>query len=84
MQSTMAVNSRLAAVLGRHFSLPEASFQEDSGPTNNDVEGWDSFSHVVLILEVEDVFGVKFSAEEISSLDSPAKIEARLVELGKL
>jgi|HubBroStandDraft_3_1064219.scaffolds.fasta_scaffold182587_2 acyl carrier protein len=36
--------------------------------TANDVEGWDSFSHIRLVLTVEKFFGVKFSASEISKL----------------
>jgi acyl carrier protein len=38
----------------------------------NDVEGWDSLSHIRLVLTVERSFGVKFSASEISKLKSVA------------
>ena len=33
--------------------------------TANDVEGWDSLSHVVLILAVENRFGIKFGQKEL-------------------
>ena len=33
--------------------------------TANDVEGWDSLSHVVLILAIEDHFQIKFSQKEL-------------------
>jgi acyl carrier protein len=36
--------------------------------TANDVEEWDSLSHIRLVLTVEKVFGVKFSASEIGKL----------------
>jgi acyl carrier protein len=36
--------------------------------TANDVDGWDSFSHIRLVLAVEQAFKVKFSAKEINSL----------------
>jgi acyl carrier protein len=36
--------------------------------TANDVEGWDSLSHVVLILAIENRFKVKFSQKELLTL----------------
>ena len=35
--------------------------------TANDVEGWDSFSHVTLIVAVETRFNIKFSLKETMS-----------------
>jgi acyl carrier protein len=32
--------------------------------TANDVEGWDSFAHVTLILAIETKFKIKFSMKE--------------------
>lgn len=36
--------------------------------TANDVEGWDSLNHAVLIFSVEKKFGIKFTAKEVHSL----------------
>jgi acyl carrier protein len=36
--------------------------------TADDVDGWDSLSHIRLVLAVSKAFGVKFSAAEIGSL----------------
>jgi acyl carrier protein len=36
--------------------------------TANDVEGWDSLSHVVLILAIENRFKIKFSPKELLTL----------------
>lgn len=33
--------------------------------TANDVEGWDSLSHVNLIITIETKFGIRFSQEEL-------------------
>lgn len=33
--------------------------------TANDVEGWDSLSHIILILSIENQFKIKFSQKEI-------------------
>ncbi len=35
--------------------------------TANDVDGWDSLSHVNLILAVEKGFGIRFSEREVLS-----------------
>ena len=39
--------------------------QIDEGTTAKDVEGWDSLSHLRLIVAIEEHFGVKFSTGEI-------------------
>ena len=36
--------------------------------TANDVEGWDSLSHVVLILAIENRFKIKFNNKELLTL----------------
>jgi acyl carrier protein len=36
--------------------------------TGDDVDGWDSLSHIRLVLAVSKAFGIKFSASEIGSL----------------
>ncbi len=35
-----------------------------------DVEGWDSFKHIEIILAAEERFGVKFSTRELDKLNS--------------
>jgi acyl carrier protein len=46
------------------------------GPQTNaaDIEGWDSFNHINLILAIERSFGVKFSTQELEKLESVADI----------
>ena len=36
--------------------------------TADDIEGWDSLSHVALVVAVQDEFGIKFSIAETSAL----------------
>lgn len=38
--------------------------------TAQDIEGWDSFRHIEILLATEDRFNIKFSAAEIEKLDS--------------
>lgn len=36
--------------------------------TADDIEGWDSVSHIVLIYAIEDGFGIKFSSRDLEQL----------------
>ena len=47
--------------------------------TARTVEGWDSLGNVRLFIELEGVFGVRFSATEISSLKNVGQL-AELLE----
>lgn len=38
--------------------------------TAEDVDGWDSLSHVQLVAVLEDAFGIEFSSREILSWDN--------------
>lgn len=38
--------------------------------TADDVEGWDSLSHVQLVAAMEEAFGIEFSSREILSWDN--------------
>ena len=42
--------------------------------TASQVDGWDSFSHLRLMLSVERSFGVDFAASEISSLKNVGEL----------
>jgi acyl carrier protein len=39
-----------------------------------DIENWDSFNHVNLIVAIESSFGVKFSTQEIESMEDVGDI----------
>jgi acyl carrier protein len=52
--------------------------------TAEDVEGWDSFNHINIIVGAEMEFGVKFNASELEGLknvgDFVALVEKRLAQ----
>jgi acyl carrier protein len=52
--------------------------QVDESTTAEDVEEWDSLSHIRLIVAVERKFGVKFKNSEIESLKNVGDL-AKLV-----
>lgn len=45
------------------FDDEELTVTEDS--TANDVEGWDSMTHVLLLSAIEEKFGIEFNQKEI-------------------
>jgi acyl carrier protein len=53
-------------VLRRVFDNPSLSFEDTT--TASDVTGWDSVTHVSVIVAVEKAFGVRFSTKEVKSL----------------
>ena len=46
--------------------------------TANDVEDWDSLSHIRLLVAVEETFEIAFSSSEISSLKNVGELVAAI------
>lgn len=40
----------------------------DENMTSNDIEKWDSLTHMLMIEEVEECFGIKFKIKELNKL----------------
>lgn len=38
--------------------------------TANDVDNWDSLSHMILIVEIEKVFDIKFKLKELNKMNN--------------
>lgn len=70
----------MTAILTRLTDIFMDVFEDDDlkitrETTAHDVEGWDSLMHVTLIVNVEQVFGVKFTSSEISTLNKVGDLE---------
>jgi acyl carrier protein len=61
-----AVYTKLTVVFRDVFDEDELQLTPET--TADDVDGWDSLTHIRLVLAVSKAFGVKFSASEIGSL----------------
>jgi len=42
--------------------------------TANDVEGWDSVSHITLIVAIEEAFGIKFKSAELEKMKNVGQL----------
>lgn len=47
--------------------------------TADDVDGWDSLTHITLISSVEDAFGIRFRMKDLINLKNVGEL-ARLVQ----
>ncbi len=70
----------LTEVFRQVFDDPGITLKPET--TADDVEGWDSLSHVNLIMAVENRFNIRFSQKEVMSFKNVGDL-ARCVE-GKL
>ena len=68
------VYSRLSEIL--HELFDDDSIVVTPALTAKDVDGWDSLTHIRLILTIEKAFKIKFSTSEISKLESVGDLVA--------
>ena len=52
----------------------------DEGATAEDVEDWDSLTHITLVSAVEDEFGIKFKMKEVSAMKNVGEMVAIISE----
>ncbi|MDT8899742.1 acyl carrier protein [Anaeroselena agilis] len=76
----MADADELKKILAGVFKVPVASIGEQT--LMQDIDTWDSLTHMDLILTLENEYGVTFSGEEIVVMTSFAKIAATLAAKG--
>jgi acyl carrier protein len=50
--------------------LKHSNFEMKDELTARDVEGWDSLSHMAIITDMEERFGIKFKLRELNKLSN--------------
>lgn len=66
------IYQRLNAIFGDVFDDDTLALAAET--TADDVDGWDSLSHIRLVLSVEKAFNVKFSAAEVGKLKNVGEL----------
>jgi acyl carrier protein len=72
------VDEQIKKVMARVFDIGEEKISEDSGP--DDIEMWNSLSHMDLVMSLEAEFGLSFSPEEALDMISVKLIRLILEE----
>ena len=57
-----------------HDIFDDKSILVGPNTSSSDVEGWDSFNHINLVLAIQASFGVKFTSGELESMESVGDI----------
>jgi acyl carrier protein len=74
--TNIEIEAKLTAIFRAVFDDPELVLTP--ALTADDVDGWDSLSHLRLILTVEKAFDVKFKVAEIGNLKNVGELESLL------
>ena len=63
---------RLTAIMRDIFDEDDVEYRDDL--TADDVEGWDSLSHVPFLVAVEKNFGLRFTSSEMDSFKNVGEL----------
>jgi acyl carrier protein len=74
---TVQIYSRLAEIFQDVFD--DDSIEVTPELSAKDVDGWDSLTHIRLILTVERAFKIKFSTSEIGKLENVGDLVALIL-----
>ena len=81
METEMSDTPRnLVAVIAEVLDIPEADLADSSSPES--VSGWDSAKSMELVVYLEDLFELQFSADEIAAMSSVGEIRKLLIAKG--
>ena len=72
MDSRADILERVQSIASGILGLP--GLQLNEGSTARDVPGWDSLTHVQIIIGVEQAFGIQMSATEVAQLENAGSL----------
>jgi len=68
----MDLEKELKAIFAQTFHVPAETISLTT--RQEDLKEWDSLGQLLLIMEIETVFGISFHVEEVPQLDSFGKL----------
>ena len=76
-----SIYERLNAVFRDFFD--DDSIELDAETTADDIDDWDSLSHITLMSAVEDEFGLRFTMGEVSGMKNVGEMAEIIKNRGK-
>jgi acyl carrier protein len=73
---------KLYDVIARVMQVPISEIDDTSGPET--IERWDSFQRLILLDDLEAAFKIKFTLDEVLSINTVADIKKNLLNHGVL
>jgi len=70
--SRAKILERINRVVVDILGSPDLALSEET--TAGEVSGWDSLSHVQILLGVEDAFGIRLNATEIAQMENTGSL----------
>lgn len=77
---TQTINEKLQSTFRRVFNDENIILQDKM--TANDVDNWDSLTHMILITEIEKTFNIKFKLRDLNQMKNIG--EMKTIILSKL
>lgn len=74
------IKPRIYSIIADVFGVPASKVNEQS--SQDSIEGWDSLSHIHLVVALEAEFGVALEPDEALTMTSVAAIHRVLVDKG--
>lgn len=75
----MATFDRLRQLIANFFGVDADDISAES--TANDIDGWDSIGHTMLIMEIENAFGITMEGQETQKIDNVGDLAALISQL---
>jgi len=72
------VVEKLTGIFRRVFNSASLELRDDM--TANDIENWDSLTHMILIAEIETAFKVKFKLKELNKMRNVGEMSDLLLQ----
>ncbi|MBK6414322.1 acyl carrier protein [Sphingopyxis sp.] len=70
--SRQVILDQINAIVSDVLRLPDLCM--DEATTANDVPGWDSLTHIQIIIEIERKYGVRFTSTEVAQLEDAGSL----------
>lgn len=75
-----AVDERVKTIISTIFNTPAEEIGPGSSPET--IEAWDSMGHLMLVLELEQEFGIQIPPEEVEKMTSVAAVGQAVARCG--